>query len=183
MIKVNGQWKVTALDEETVKIMSANFKSVEDEISQTLAASDSTAEGTDGPADSADQTPATSAGTIDLSNQRFSIHYTRNVVSTDFGGEPCLFVYYDYTNNGESSSSAMVDVNLTAYQNDAALEAAIPANSDEAVDAFMKEIQPGETVNVCQAFSLNDMSQVTLHASDAFGLDTGITAAQTLNLQ
>ncbi len=45
MIKVNGQWKVTALDEETVKIMSANFKSVEDEISQTLAASDSTAEG------------------------------------------------------------------------------------------------------------------------------------------
>ena len=151
--------------------------------SQTLAASDSTAEGTDGPADSADQTPATSAGTIDLSNQRFSIHYTRNVVSTDFGGEPCLLVYYDYTNNGESSSSAMVDVNLTAYQNDAALEAAIPANSDEAVDAFMKEIQPGETVNVCQAFSLNDMSPVTLHASDAFGLDTGITAAQTLNLQ
>ena len=27
------------------------------------------------------------------------------------------------------------------------------------------------------------MSPVTLHASDAFGLDTGITAAQTLNLQ
>ena len=53
----------------------------------------------------------------------------------------------------------------------------------EAVDAFMKEIQPGETVNVCQAFSLNDMSPVTLHASDEFGLDTGITAAQTLNLQ
>ena len=183
MIKVNGQWKVTALDEETVKIMSANFKSVEDEISQALADSDSTAEGTDGPADSVVQTPATSDGTIDLSNQRFSIHYTRNVVSTDFGGEPCLLVYYDYTNNGESSSSAMVDVNLTAYQNDAALEAAIPANSDEAVDAFMKEIQPGETVNVCQAFSLNDMSPVTLHASDAFGLDTGITAAQTLNLQ
>lgn len=121
--------------------MSANFKSVEDEISQTLAASDSQRRNR-WSADSADQTPATSAGTIDLSNQRFSIHYTRNVVSTDFGGEPCLLVYYDYTNNGESSSSAMVDVNLTAYQNDAALEAAIPANSDEAVDAFMKEIQP-----------------------------------------
>ena len=197
MIKVNGQWKVTALDDETVKIMSANFKSVEDEISQTLAASDSTAEGTDGPADSADQTPATSAGTIDLSNQRFSIHYTRNVVSTDkftlkykkhtvtkdFAGNPCVMIYYDYTNRASGTSSAMVDVNLTAYQNDAALEAAIPSNSDEAVDAFMKEIQPGETVNVCQAFSLNDMSPVTLHASDAFGLDTGITAAQTLNLQ
>ena len=183
MIKVNGQWKVTSLDDETVKIMSANFKSVEDEISQTLAASDS-ADSTDGSADSTAQTaPAASDGTIDLSNERFSIHYTRNVVSTDFGGEPCLLVYYDYTNNGESASSAMVDVNLTAYQNGASLEAAIPASSDDAIDAFMKEIQPGETVNVCQAFSLKDMSAVTLQATDAFGLDTGITATQTLNLQ
>ncbi len=78
----------------------------------------------------------------------------------------------------------MVDVNLTAYQNDAALEAAIPANSDEAVDAFMKR-NPAWRNGKCMSgfFSLNDMSQVTLHASDAFGLDTGITAAQTLNLQ
>lgn len=116
----------TALDEETVKIMSANFKSVEDEISQALADSDSTAEGTDGPADSWSRRLPHLMESIDLSNQRFSIHCTRNVVSSDFGGEPCLLVYYDYTNNGESSSSAMVDVNLTAYQNDAALEAAIP---------------------------------------------------------
>ena len=183
MIKVNGQWKITVLDEETVKIMSANFKSVEEEISQTLATSDSSADTAAGTTDSTAQAPAASDGTIDLTNERFSIHYTRNVVSTDFGGEPCLLVYYDYTNNGESASSAMVDVNLTAYQNRASLEAAIPASSDDAIDAFMKEIQPGETVNVCQAFSLKDMSPVTLQAVDAFGLDTGITAAQTLNLQ
>lgn len=183
MIKVNGQWKITALDAETVKIMSANFKSVEEEISQTLAASDSSADNATGTADPSAQAPASSDGTIDLTNERFSIHYTRNVVSTDFGGEPCLLVYYDYTNNGENASSAMVDVNLTAYQNGASLEAAIPASSDDAIDTFMKEIQPGETVNVCQAFSLKDMSPVTLQAADAFGLDTGITASQTLNLQ
>ncbi|MGO5544232.1 DUF5067 domain-containing protein [Blautia sp. HCP3S3_H10_1] len=183
MIKVNGQWKVTSLDEETVKIMSANFKSVEDEISQTLAASDSSAAPASDAADSSSPDSSAATGTIDLSNERFSIHYTRNVVSTDFGGEPCLLVYYDYTNNGESASSAMVDVNLTAYQNGISLEAAIPASSDDAIDAFMKEIQPGETVNVCQAFSLQDMSPVTLQATDAFGLDTGSTASQTLNLQ
>lgn len=188
MIKVDGQWKVTSLDDETVKIMSANFKSVEDEISQTLSASSEEADGAsseeaDGSSSENAQAPAASDGTIDLSNERFSIHYTRNVVSTDFGGEPCLLVYYDYTNNGSGASSAMVDVNLTAYQNGASLEAAIPANSDSAIDAFMKEIQPGETVNVCQAFSLKDMSPVTLQAVDAFGLDTSVTAVQTLNLQ
>lgn len=180
MIKVDGQWKITSLDDETVKVMSANFKSVEDEISQTLSAS---SEESDGSSEETDPAPAASEGTIDLSNDRFSIHYTRNVVSTDFGGEPCLLVYYDYTNNGSGASSAMVDVNLTAYQNGASLEAAIPANSDSAIDAFMKEIQPGETVNVCQAFSLKDMGPVTLQAADAFGLDTGVTAVQTLNLQ
>ena len=180
MINVNGQWKITALDDETVKIMSANFKSVEDEISQALADS---AEATESTTNLAAPDPAASDGTIELSNERFSIHYTRNVVSTDFGGESCLLVYYDYTNNGTSASSAMVDVNLTAYQNGTSLEAAIPASSDEAIDAFMKEIQPGETINVCQAFSLQDMSAVTLQASDAFGLDNGITASQTLNLE
>lgn len=180
MIRVDNQWKVTSLDDETVKIMSANFKSVEDEISQTLQASPDEANGS---SSEAAQTPAASDGTIDLSNDRFSIHYTRNVVSTDFAKDPCLLVYYDYTNNGSGASSAMVDVNLTAYQNGAALEAAIPADSDSAIDAFMKEIQPGETVNVCQAFSLKDMSPVTLQAADAFGLDTGITTVQTLNLQ
>ena len=51
MIKVNGQWKITALDAETVKIMSANFESVEEEISQTLAASDSSADNATGTAD------------------------------------------------------------------------------------------------------------------------------------
>lgn len=179
MVNVNGIWKVAYLDEETVKIMSANFKSVEEEISQTLNAS---ADGNSTEGAENTQTPA-STGTIDLNSERFSIHYTRNVVSTDFGGEPCLLVYYDYTNNGTSASSAMVDVNLTAYQNGTSLEAAIPASSDEAIDAFMKEIQPGETINVCQAFSLQDMSAVTLQASDAFGLDNGITASQTLNLE
>ena len=181
MIRVNNQWKVTALDDETVKIMSANFKSVEDEIRQTLDSSSS--EETQAEGESNAQPATGSDGTITLTNQRFSIHYTRNVLSTDFGGEPCLLVYYDYTNNGGSASSAMVDVNLTASQNGSSLEAAIPASSDDAIDAFMKEIQPGETVNVCQAFSLQDMSPVTLTATDAFGLDGGVTATQTLNLQ
>ena len=181
MINVNGQWKITSLDDETVKIMSANFKSVEDEISQSLTASETT-DGNTG-TDASAPAPSDSNGTIDLSNDRFSIHYTRNVVSTDFGSEPCLLIYYDYTNNGETVSSAMVDVNLTAYQNGTSLEAAIPSSSDDAVDAFMKEVQPGETVNVCQAFSLKDKSPVTLKATDAFGLDTGSTATQTLNLQ
>ena len=109
------------------------------------------------------QTPASTMAPLILTTERFSIHYTRNVVSTDFGGEPCLLVYYDYTNNGDKcfqryggcKSHCLPEWNFSGSQ-------PFRLASDDAIDAFMKEIQPGETVNVCQAFSLQDMSPVTL---------------------
>lgn len=178
VIKTTDQWKIVSLDEETVKLMSANFKSVEDEISQSLADAEAQSDG------STPQTPAAAEGdTIDMSAEKFSIRYTRHVVTNDFAGSPCLLVYYDYTNNGSTASSAMVDVNLQAYQNGNALNAAIPETNDSAIDQFMSEIEPGQTVNVCQAFSLGDMSDVTLQAGEAFSFGGGQTKSQILKLQ
>lgn len=179
VIKTTEGWKITFLDEETVKLMSANFKSVEDEISQSLnAANDSVDMQTGGEA------PAAQEGTlIDMTSETFTIRYTRHVKANDFAGAPCLLVYYDYTNNSSTASSAMVDVSLMAYQNGSSLEAAIPENNDDAIDQFMAEIQPGETVNVCQAFSLTDMSDVTLEAGEAFAFGGGQKTTQILKLQ
>ena len=180
LIKINGQWKIVALDDETVKMMSANFKSVEDEINQSL----STAEAENQTGGSSSQSPAVSErDTIDMTTEKFSIHYTRHTVEKDFAGNPCLLVYYDYTNNGATASSPMVDINLQAYQNGASLDAAIPETNDDAIDQFMSEIQPGQTASVCQAFSITDMSDVTLQAGDAFSFGAGQTASQILKLQ
>lgn len=180
VIKTNDQWKIVALDDETVKLMSANFKSVEDEISQSLAAAETESQTGDG----ASQAPEAAEGdTIDMTSDKFAIRYTRHVVANDFAGSPCLLVYYDYTNNSSSASSAMVDVSLQAYQNGSSLNAAIPETNDSAIDQFMSEIEPGQTVNVCQAFSLQDMSNVTLQAGEAFSFGGGQTKSQTLTLQ
>ena len=78
-----------------------------------------------------------------MSNDKFTIHYTKCRVTKDYAGNSCILVYYDYTNNGSSPSSAMVDVNLQATQNGQALEAAILAENDTAVDQFMAEVNPG----------------------------------------
>lgn len=177
MIKVDNQWKVTSLDEQTVTVMSANFKSVEEEIYAALNDTNSDSAAND------NSTVSMQSDSLALSTDRFSLHYLKNVLSTDFGQEPCILVYYEYTNNSSSPSSAMVDVNFSATQNGTALEAAIPQSTEDAMDAFMKEIQPGETITVCQAFSLLDMSPVTLQAKDAFGLDSSASASQVLNLQ
>ena len=179
VIKTDNTWKIVSLDDATVKLMSANFKSVENEINQTLDGSSQDA--TDDPA--ASGTDEGQADSIDMTTSNFQIRYTRHQTANDFAGNPCLLVYYDYTNLSSEPSSAMVDVSLSAYQNDTALSAAIPDTNDDALDHYMSEIQPGQTVSVCQAFSLNDTSDVTLVAGEGLSFGGGAATSQILKLQ
>lgn len=177
LIKTNSGWKIVSLDDETVKIMSANFKSVEDEINNSL-------NNTDSEDSSASSAPEASADdTLNLTTDKFTIKYTKHVITKDFAGNPCIMVYYDYTNNESTASSAMVDVSLKAYQHGEACEAAIPENNDDAIDHFTAEIQPGQTVNVCQAFTLTDESDVTVQAQEAYSFDEDATAKQILKVK
>ena len=177
LIKTNSGWKIVSLDDETVKIMSANFKSVEDEINNSL-------NNTDSEDSSVSSAPKASADdTLNLTTDKFTIKYTKHVITKDFAGNPCIMVYYDYTNNESTASSAMVDVSLKAYQHGEACEAAIPENNDDAIDHFTAEIQPGQTVNVCQAFTLTDESDVTVQAQEAFSFDEDAVAKQILKIK
>ena len=178
LIETDGKWKIVSLDAETVKVMSANFTNVQDEIDQSL----SELEGSDSQNLDAQAVP-TSDSTIDMSNDKFAIHYTKCRVTKDYAGNSCILIYYDYTNNGSSPSSAMVDVNLQAAQNGQLLEAAILAEDDAAVDQFMAEVNPGQTVNVCQAFTLKDQSDVTIQAGEAFTIGGGTVTSQILKVQ
>ena len=176
LIKTSDQWKIVALDEETVKIMSANFKSVEEEINNSI-------NGTEDEDTMNSIASAQDGDTIDMETEKFSIHYTQYRIGKDFAGNPCLFFYYDYTNKGTAPSSAMVDVNIQAYQKGKLCEAAIPESNDSAADNYMAEIKPKETINVCQVFSLTDNSDVTLNASEAFSFGTGETTSQNITVQ
>ena len=90
--------------------MSANFKSVEEEINNSLNNMDN--EDSSG---SSSNTPEASADdTLNLTTEKFTIKYTKHTITKDFAGNPCIMVYYDYTNNSSSASSAMVDVSLKA---------------------------------------------------------------------
>ena len=177
LIKAGDTWKIVSLDENTAKMMSANFTDVQDEINTSLAEMENAES-----SNTAQPPQAASGDTIDMSNEKFTIHYKQHRVSKDYSGAPCLLVYYDYSNNGTSASSAMVDVSLQAYQNGQALSAAIPEGNDEAIDQFMAEVQPGQAVTVCQAFSLIDESDVTLQAGEAFSLGGGTVTSQILQL-
>lgn len=176
LIKTNEGWKIVSLDDATVKIMSANFKSVEDEINNSLNNMDNDSSSSSAP-------EATESDTLNLTTDKFTIKYKKHTIAKDFTGTPCIMIYYDYTNHSSSASSAMVDVNLKAYQHGEVCDAAIPENNDDAIDHYTAEIQPEQTVTVCQAFTLTDESDVTVQAQEAFSFDEDATASQILKVK
>lgn len=177
LIKTDSGWKIVSLDDTTVKIMSANFKSVEDEINNSLNNMES-----DESADPA-VPQASEEDTLDLTTEKFTIKYKKHTITKDFAGNPCVMIYYDYTNHASAPSSAMVDVSLQAYQHGETCEAAIPENNDDAIDHFTAEIQPEQTVTVCQAFTLTDESDVTIYAQEAFTFNEDASAKQILKVK
>lgn len=178
LIKAGDSWKIISIDENTAKMMSANFTNVQDEINDSLVEMENA-----GNSEAEDVPQAAQGDTIDMTNEKFTIHYKQHRIAEDISGASCLMVYYDYSNNGTSNSSAMVDVSLQAFQNGQALSAAIPSADDEAINQFMTEVTPGQTVTVCQAFTLNDQSDVTLQAGEAFSFGGGTVTSQILKVQ
>lgn len=174
VVKTDSGWKIAALDAETVKFMASNYSGMENEINAFLEKQPSTLDST---------VPESSGTTINMDNEKFSIRYTQHRVANDINGAPCLMLYYDYTNNSNTPSSAMVDVSIQAYQDGVRCDVAIPEIRDKAAeDHFTAEVQPGQTINVCQVFSLRSTEDVTLQATDAFNFD-GDTTSQVLALQ
>ncbi|MDO4677846.1 MAG: DUF5067 domain-containing protein [Blautia sp.] len=192
LIRENRVWKIVALNEDTVKIMSANFKNAAEEVHKTLnttaeEVSDSEPEESPSAPQAGDSSktsvPAgeTADGLI-LDTADFSIRYTDHKVEKDFAGKPCLLIYYDYTNTSSAPSSAMVDVSLQAWQDGAALSPAIPEKNNDASDRFFDEVKPGETINICQVFSLEGTGDVTVEAETVSETDTA-KASQILKIK
>ena len=187
LIKIGNNWKIVSLDDTTVKVMCANFKNVKDEISSQLN-DESTDSSSDASADSQTASDADSTQTggssIDITTDKFSVRFKQFAVSNDYGGNPCLMIYYDYTNSGDSQSSAFVDFTLQASQNGESLEGTYPEANDTAVDNYMTTIDPGKTVTVCQVFFLKDTtSDVTLQGKETLNVSGGQTTSQVLKLQ
>ena len=188
LIKIGDEWKIVSLDDTTVKVMCANFKNVKDEISSQLnddssdSSSDASADSTE-PSDTSDSAQ-TAGSSIDITTDKFSVRFKQFAVSKDYGGNPCLMIYYDYTNSGDSQSSAFVDFTLQASQNGESLEGTYPEANDTAVDNYMNTIDPGKTVTVCQVFLLKDTtSDVTLQGKETRNVSGGQTTSQVLTLQ
>lgn len=104
-------------------------------------------------------------GIIDFESETFKVTYTRYEIGKDYDGNPCLFFYYNFTNNSEENASAMSATYVQCFQNGVQCDTAY-ADYNTEMDNYMKDVQPGTTIEVCEAFALSDASDVTIEVSD-----------------
>ncbi len=109
---------------------------------------------------------------IDFNMGKYIVKYTGHAIGSDYEGNPCLIVYYDFTNNSDEVTSAQMAAYIQVFQNGIQCESAIFMDENEAIRNYSTNVQPGVTINVGEAFKISDMSDVTIEASEAFSFDT-----------
>lgn len=91
----------------------------------------------------------------------------------DYDGNPAVLIHFTFTNTSEENQSAMFTLNYTAYQNGIGLESTVVA--DDSVhnsDDLMKEIQPGATIELTEAYLLSsDTAPVEFYVTDIMSIN------------
>lgn len=110
-------------------------------------------------------------GIINFDGEGYNVTYVKHETGTDYEGNPCLYYYYTFTNNGEENASPMSSSYIQCFQNGVQCETAITSESNDSIDNYLLEVQPGGSLEVCEVFSISDTSEVTIEASDWISLD------------
>lgn len=132
---------------------------------------DTTQEGSE-PEAEPEETEPEDDGIIDFTTDDFTVTYVRHEFSTDYEGNKCLLYYYNYTNNSDDNKAAVVAVDIQCFQDGSECQMAIPSESNDSMDNYaLNEVQPGGTVEVCQAFKLKSDTELTIEASAFISLD------------
>ncbi|GLB33066.1 hypothetical protein LAD12857_49890 [Lacrimispora amygdalina] len=111
------------------------------------------------------------------------VKYTKHEISTDYEGNACVIVYFDFTNKSNEAQSAMGSGSyITAYQNGIECDRTIASSSNNAIDNYYKNVMPGITLNVAEAFKISDKSDVTLILEDLWDWSSNKKTSAILKL-
>ena len=161
---------------------SGESSSGESAAQEEAAESDDGSDVADEESDAADEAEPEDDGIINFDGSGYNVTYVKHETGTDYEGNPCLYYYYTFTNNGEENTSAAVASYIQCFQNGVQCQTAITTDSNDSVNNYMMDVQPGGSVEVCEVFSLSDTSDVTIEASDLISFDDA-KDTQTITLQ
>lgn len=112
---------------------------------------------------------------------KYSVTIDSAVKGKDYDGNDAVIVTYSFTNNSDEATSFMVAIMDKAYQNGVQLSSAFVLDGVDS-DASMKDIKPGGSIEVQEAYELDDSSDVTIECSEAFSFSSEIIAEKVFSL-
>lgn len=98
-----------------------------------------------------------------------SYEFLRHELTTDFEGNPAIWIYSRVTNTNSESTLASLVAFPTLFQNGVELEIASPKFADTEKAEFQnlsKEIQSGTSIEIAQLYRLQDNSTITVEVQN-----------------
>lgn len=103
--------------------------------------------------------------------------------SKDYSGKDVVIINYRYTNNSDETKSFMLAFNAQAFQNGVELENAIvTADKSYSSENILKDVKPGGTIEVQEAYVLQDNSPVTVEVGALFSFNDDTIISKTFPL-
>jgi len=120
-----------------------------------------------------DVAPETSenANVIDMDFNSFKVTYVSYELATDYEENPCVVIYYDFTNNSSEAMNASSVVYMKAFQNGIECDKAFVLYENEYISNHSRDIQSGITIRVGEAFSISDYNDIDVEVSEYFSWD------------
>jgi copper(I)-binding protein len=102
-------------------------------------------------------------------------------VVQDYEGKDAVAITYTFTNNSDEAQSFMVACTEDVYQNGVELDLAVVDGVDSS--ASMNKVKPGASIQVEEAYVLQDMSPVDVEVYELFSLDNTMIAQKEFTLE
>lgn len=136
------------------------------------------------------KTEANEINTTNLSGPLFDydledchISYIKYELSTDYEGDPCLILYYTYTNKSDEINGVMdSSLYLRAYQNGVQCDYATISVEieNQAIRNYTKSVMPGMSLEIAESFEISDENDITFVLSDLYSNYQSETAVLSL---
>lgn len=111
----------------------------------------------------------TPAATTTESEEKISYEFLRHELSTDYEGNPAIWIYSRVTNVSSETILANCIAFPSLFQNGVELEIATPNVADMEKTEYQncsKEIQPGVSIEIAQLYRLQDDSTITIEINN-----------------
>lgn len=172
-----------AVDSVTNEPSETVVAEVVEEGSQSSSASGDASASSDADANASSDAAAAGDTYQQATDSSYAVTIDSCKQAKDYNGKACVVITYTWTNNSDKAQAFYTTISDKAFQDGVELETAY-MTSGESTENSTKEIKPGKSIQVKQAFVLDSKKEpVTVEVSEIFSFSDALLAKKTFNLK